>query len=229
MKTKNSQFLCIAFSMIIGFSSCTIEKRLYQPGYNTNWLSLNKKNKTLENDINYPSKTNYDTLTTNFKKLNTKQNYVESKKKYSENIKTSTANEEINLIASTENNQLELQTTNQKSLLTQIVEATQDAEQTLKANPKKSFSKIFTKSDDDPYDDDPDYNNRHRRLSGMALTGFILSLLGFGLLALIFSSIGLSQTNGNPSKWSGKGFAITGFILSILEIFVIVFIVMFSI
>jgi len=48
----------------------------------------------------------------------------------------------------------------------------------------------------------------------MALVGFILALLGFNLIALILSIIGLTNTKKPEYNGDGKGFAIAGIIIS---------------
>jgi len=63
--------------------------------------------------------------------------------------------------------------------------------------------------------------------SGFAVAGFVLGLLGvvpgigllFGVLAIIFGSIGLSQISKNP-ELKGKGIAIAGIVLGVLWIFI---------
>ena len=58
--------------------------------------------------------------------------------------------------------------------------------------------------------------------SGMAIAGMILGILGiiifsplFGLLAIIFSSVGLAKTKDGKKK--GRGMAVTGLIFGILD------------
>ena len=88
------------------------------------------------------------------------------------------------------------------------------------------------------------YNNRYKKrvekvsangdepkMNGMALTGFISSMLGvvlsffligivIGIVATVFSAIGLGKINKEPTKWKGKGLAIAGLVLGIIEIVV---------
>ena len=68
-------------------------------------------------------------------------------------------------------------------------------------------------------------NGGEPRINGMALTGFILSLVGlfifgfiFGVLAIIFSAIGLAKIKKDPAKWKGKGMAIAGLVIGIVAI-----------
>lgn len=88
------------------------------------------------------------------------------------------------------------------------------AEKTTKKDTKKLKRLAFLATKDD--------------LSGMAVAGFVLSLLGLlffflpgfgillGILGLIFSIIGLIQTSNGRS---GKGFAIAGLVLGLIIIF----------
>ena len=63
----------------------------------------------------------------------------------------------------------------------------------------------------------------NKKYNGMCITGFIMGLISAGfywlipflpLLAIIFSSIGLSKTKVENTK--GKGLAVTGLVLGIL-------------
>ncbi len=62
--------------------------------------------------------------------------------------------------------------------------------------------------------------------NGLAIAGFVLSLLGFNVIALILSAVGLAQSkklNGN-----GKGLAIAGIVISSISVvgFIILLIVL---
>jgi Domain of unknown function (DUF4190)/GYF domain 2 len=59
--------------------------------------------------------------------------------------------------------------------------------------------------------------------SGMAIAGLICSILGlfccgplFSTLGLVFSVLGLSQINQNPSRYGGKGVAVAGIVLALI-------------
>lgn len=68
------------------------------------------------------------------------------------------------------------------------------------------------------------------RTSPLAMAGMILGLISvtcglcccygapFNVLGLIFSLVGLSQINGSPSVYTGKGLATTGLITSLLSL-----------
>ena len=59
--------------------------------------------------------------------------------------------------------------------------------------------------------------------SGMAIAGFVMSLLGllifalpFGILGIIFSSLGMQNTSMHASR--GKGLSISGLIIGIIDV-----------
>ncbi len=55
-----------------------------------------------------------------------------------------------------------------------------------------------------------------KKTNGMAITGFVLSFF-CGVLGIVFSAIGLSQTGKNPNQ-GGRGLAIAGLIISIVSL-----------
>ena len=63
------------------------------------------------------------------------------------------------------------------------------------------------------------------RKRGMAVAGFVVSLVGllllpalFGILGVIFSSIGLAKAIKNPDTHKAKGLAIAGLSISVIDI-----------
>lgn len=55
--------------------------------------------------------------------------------------------------------------------------------------------------------------------NGLAIAGFVLSMLGCGFpVGLILSAVALGQFNKNPNQ-NGKGLAIAGLIVSIASVF----------
>ncbi|MDE7168052.1 MAG: zinc-ribbon domain-containing protein [Clostridia bacterium] len=54
--------------------------------------------------------------------------------------------------------------------------------------------------------------------NSMALAGFILALLGFNLIALILSIVGLSNSKKPEYAGDGKGFAIAGIVIACIYI-----------
>lgn len=60
--------------------------------------------------------------------------------------------------------------------------------------------------------------------NSMALAGFILALLGFNLIALILSIVGLTNSKKPEFNGDGRGFAIAGIVIS--SIYLVVFIIL---
>ena len=65
------------------------------------------------------------------------------------------------------------------------------------------------------------------RMSACAIAGFVLSLVGIfvaaiicGTLGLIFSAIGMKETSSNNAV-KGKGLAITGLVISIIDVVIV--------
>jgi hypothetical protein len=56
-----------------------------------------------------------------------------------------------------------------------------------------------------------------QKTNGLAIAGFVTSLLCMGLVGLILSIVGLSQIKKDPSQ-GGKGLAIAGIVLGALGI-----------
>jgi peptidyl-prolyl cis-trans isomerase B (cyclophilin B) len=54
-----------------------------------------------------------------------------------------------------------------------------------------------------------------QKTNGMAIAGFVVSLLCCSPLGIVFSAIGLNQINKDPSQ-GGKGLATAGLILGII-------------
>ena len=63
-------------------------------------------------------------------------------------------------------------------------------------------------------------NDGEKKFNGLAIAGFVLSLLwlyGLGsILGLIFCAIALGKIKRNPEKYKGKGLAIAGLVISIV-------------
>lgn len=58
------------------------------------------------------------------------------------------------------------------------------------------------------------------RTSGMAIAGFVLSLVFCGLLGLIFSIMGNNEIKRSGGTVTGGGFAIAGIVISIIRLII---------
>jgi len=60
-------------------------------------------------------------------------------------------------------------------------------------------------------------NVKNNEWNGLAIAGFVLSLLGFNIVALVLSIVGLCQIKKNGGQ--GQGFAIAGIVVAAVTIF----------
>lgn len=60
------------------------------------------------------------------------------------------------------------------------------------------------------------YGSGGKTLNVCALVGFILALVGGGIVSIILSAIGLNQINKRPDLYTGNGFAVAGLVIGIV-------------
>jgi len=193
---KQLSFIGLAITLVL--NSCTMEKRVYMSGYHIDWKN-GKRN------------SNKQELVSNDNVKQTEQNQIVSVEQ-SENENTvdnSPTVTDDNITASADNQQIILPKKEKINLLSSHKVKTAD-EESFKSEFKKGAKMILANADEP-------------KTNGMALTGFICSLVGlflfpFPFLAIIFSAIGLEKIKEDPTKWKGKKMAIAGLIIGIVEI-----------
>ena len=195
---KQLSFIGLAITLVL--TSCTMEKRVYMSGYHIDWKN-GKRN------------SNKQELVSNDNVKQTEQNQIVSVEQ-SENENTvdnSPTVTDDNITASADNQQIILPKKEKINLLSSHKVKTAD-EESFKSEFKKGAKMILANADEP-------------KTNGMALTGFICSLVGlflfpfpFPFLAIIFSAIGLEKIKEDPTKWKGKKMAIAGLIIGIVEI-----------
>jgi hypothetical protein len=209
MKIKNKIAVIALILSILIPTSCSVKKRVYLSGYHVEWFKNKKQSNTAS--VNKKSQVYAEEL-----KLS-KESHVEVKK-----LTDGSVQENKGLLASAANQQV-FQPKYFKG----------------GSYPKKTLTLIGLEKQAKP-----SYNNRYKKrvekvsangdepkMNGMALTGFISSMLGIvlsffligiviGIVATVFSAIGLGKINKEPTKWKGKGLAIAGLVLGIIEIVV---------
>jgi hypothetical protein len=197
---KQLSFIGLAITLVL--NSCTMEKRVYMSGYHIDWKN-GKRN------------SNKQELVSNDNVKQTEQNQIVSVEQ-SENENTvdnSPTVTDDNITASADNQQIILPKKEKINLLSSHKVKTAE-EESFKSEFKKGAKMILANADEP-------------KTNGMALTGFICSLVGLflfgfafflGFLAIIFSAIGLGKIKEDPTKWKGKKMAIAGLIIGIVEI-----------
>ena len=198
------QLALIALALNLILASCTMQKRVYTSGYHIGW---NKSNHN----------SNKHELTDNKNRIgqNLGETVVQSENEPNtiDNLPSVT---EKNIIATIDNKQIILPQEEKINLLSSPKINSAEEEKQNYTSFKSGFKKgkeIVIGSGDQV------------KLNSMALTGFVLGLIGvvipylgiiLGPLAIIFSAIGLIKIHKESTKWKGKGFAIAGIILGIL-------------
>lgn len=203
---KQLSFIGLAIMLVL--TSCTMEKRVYMSGYHIEWKKSKHKpdRQELANHDNAKQTEQNQTVTVEQSEAAT--NTVD-------NSFVPTVTED-NITASVDNQQTILPQKEKNNLFSSHKVKTVDEEKQNKPSFKSEFkkgAKIILANADEP------------RTNGMALTGFICSLVGLflfglilGVLAIIFSAIGLGEINKDKTKWKGKGLAIAGLIIGIVDI-----------
>lgn len=199
---KQISFIGLAIMFVL--NSCTMEKRVYTSGYHVAWKN---------------GKHNSNKHTENEKQIVRNQTVkVEQTFTASNNVGKTSAwiLIEDNISVSADKEQIILPKKEKINLLSSNKVTTADEEKQTEPSFKSEFkkgAKMLLANGDEP------------KTNGLALSGFICSLVGLflfgfilGVLALIFSAIGLGKINKDTSKWKGKGMAIAGIIIGIIDI-----------
>lgn len=200
-------FALLVFVLLL--TSCSIEKRVYLPGYhvtwkNTNSISTNQKSITSKNlnvdDLNI--KLNIVTPET----TNKTYDQLVSIKEYEDNFTASIENQKIDLLDK-KINQLAL------AGKRKTIAETSEIYQTKKSKLETGINESSNNSEE------------AQKINGFALVGFILGIVGLllmlivgwpfflGTLGIIFSAIGLAHATKGKD---GKSLAIAGLVTSIL-------------
>jgi hypothetical protein len=205
---KNQLFFGLALILVL--SSCTMEKRMYMPGYHVEWnKSKHHADKSELTNINNTK------LSEQIPTIIIGESLTITNTETDEFANTEVEN---SLSASAENNPVILP-------FKKLVPLQENTQQ--KNEFKHSKNKVFFKKKEANklIVDEKSVNNQ---ISGFAIAGFVCSILGFfllllvgwpfllGTLGVIFSALALGEIK-NKNK-SGKGFAIAGLIVGILDI-----------
>lgn len=200
------QLLFTGLATMLILSSCTMEKRVYMSGYHIEWNKSKHNSESKEIASNDNGKQAEQNQIGTVVQVENESNTVENSATVSED----------NITASVDNHQLILPEKEKLNLFSSQKVKTADEEKQTKPSLKSEFkkgAKMILANGDEP------------KKNGMAIAGFVCSLVGLflfgfitGVLAIIFSAIGLGKIKKDPSKWEGKGMAIAGLIIGIVDI-----------
>ena len=212
---KKTSILLIAITSIAFMSSCTMEKRLYMPGYNVEWNKSGNSEEKVNIASNVSSASQEQTTDNNSLSTGNTDNILTE-----EMLTASVNNSDISI----SNNKLQKAFT--KNILYPIKQ-------------KQKINKVhLLKSSDNKY-----FSNAKSEsggANGFAIASLVLGILGIvlifapsiglvimslfaSILAIIFGAIGLGKSKGDShdeGSHGGKGFAIAGLILGLLGLFI---------
>jgi hypothetical protein len=207
MKTIK-QISFIGLTIIFVLNSCTMEKRVYTSGYHVAWK--NGKHNSNKHELLH-TENEKQIVRNQIVKVGQTVTATNSVEKTSARILI-----EDNITVSADKQQIIIPKKEKINLLLSNKVTTADEEKQTEPSFKSEFkkgTKMLLADGDAP------------KTNGLALSGFICSLVGLflfgfilGVLALIFSAIGLGKINKDTSKWKGKGMAIAGIIIGIIDI-----------
>lgn len=241
-KVMNAKFKILILILII-LQSCSIQKRQHFKGYTFHWRKASTKIETvkkIDNDTSNLSQiaiqnvnlTNDFTLKNETSNINLSKGEIENQVKHKLLPNDTLQCDKILLKDGNE-------------ISGKVLEISQKEVKYKKCNnidgplnitdKKNVFMITYANGTKDIFKDEPvekeenstnSNNSSNKRVNGFALTGFILSLVGFSVLALIFCAIGNKQIQDNPNRYTGKGFAAAGTILGIIWLFVLIIILL---
>jgi hypothetical protein len=202
MKTaKNLVLLGIVMSAFL--SSCTMQKCVYSKGYYVDWFD----GKSKKENPKTTDKVSSDELNISCNQLSHEKKEVAQ----NEAIVTEKVDESMAVASSEDNEVLIAQKDRSKSPVSESISASDDVS-SFRNEFKNGVGVIMSPPDD-------------QRTNGMALAGFICSLVGLfifgvvlGVLGIIFSAIGLGKIAKDSSRWKGKGMAIAGLVVGVVDI-----------
>jgi Fe2+ transport system protein B len=226
MKKQSLYFLLLIFIVLVGFNSCTIKKRLYQPGYHVEWHKINKETKLnqgnialLPNDKDSMPDVVYESQETIVEELNNSESTQEFETVYASNDENTTNIEIVN-----SSKHKKTFTNNSKTVASELYKSS------IKEETIKSYN----------------LTNGAAKVHWIAIAGFASGILSiflliffakiflailFGIVGLIFSIIALRIIERNPDKFVGKALAISGLICSIITVsgFILFYLFLFMI
>jgi hypothetical protein len=207
MKKQLFFFLLLVASLIVGFNSCTLKKRLYQPGYHVEWHKIN-------NETDPHSKNKSLTLTEEHgkeKNINENQETI-----VNESYQTMIISDFEQVYASNDEkvSNVEIANSNkQNGTRSDLIKKVTPENNESIMNEKTINSSNLTKEE--------------RKIHWAAIVGFFLSLfvlclfsisvfaaILFALAGLMFSGFGLEKILAYPENYRGKWLAIAGVIIS---------------
>lgn len=231
MVFMNRLNLVSVISILIFFSSCSMEKRLYRNGYNFDLKSVNAEKQRRGKPL--VIKATDISIEDGLLASVNDENLLALSEKHSvkiEGISESIA-EECDLIIFLNGEEISVKVIGTGSDEIRYKRCSNLSGPTYSIRKSEIFmvkyadgtKEVFSIPSEPNKPGAPAYGKR--RTEGFSLAGFITSIAGllffalpFGLASLVFGILGLGKIQNKPDKLKGKGFAIVAIILGLLEI-----------
>ena len=233
--------LLIALALIMSFTSCTVQKRLYRNGYSVHWNSMNKSIKTdvvnneFERSVSELKEENADFVSTSNEIVIQEKAVISLINENHELKKVQNKNTidppkcDVILLKNGEEisaKVLEITPTEVKYKRCDNLEGptTTINKSTIFSITYANGSKEVMKTENTTISNKNSISNENKK-TGFGVASLVLGILGGGvlsILAIIFGAIHISKCNKYPESYRGKGMAIAGMILGIFWIAVLI-------
>jgi hypothetical protein len=215
MKKQSFYFFLLLLIVLVGFNSCTIKKRLYQPGYQVEWHKINKETK--------PNPSN-EALASNDMDNKDESVFENQEIIADESNQTEIIQEDEPVYASNDENANNIE----------IINSTKH-KNTFTTNSKKVTFEIYKSGIRERTIKSPVLNKQEKEIHNAAIIGIVFCILGYGMVAIIslgpslgflvlcmllsaafmllgfiFSYLALSEIKSNPMEYRGSILAKVG-------------------
>lgn len=225
---SRSSFLSVfvTFSLLTLISSCTIQKRIYRPGYSVNWKNVDSQSAESEDVSILDQEISTASLTSSESSISPFNEPIKKVRQDAVHTKIAPDSTDCDIIIL--ENGTEIKANIQEIGTEEItyVKCGDDSNTSLSIKiDDVSEVKIHQNSiESDSRNFGKKYNNAKSEPLGIA--GLVCSVIPFlfplgGVLGIIFGAISLKRINREPSRYKGRGIAIASLAIGIAEVLLI--------
>lgn len=199
---KSSLTILGVIAALLFLNSCSIEKRVYNPGYHIEWRTKRNEN------------------TSKLEKVDLNKD------------ESATVNQEVKIIPDTSNSGLIVPIETNTSTSDCNATSTKTSHiPTVSQLLKNNNVLVSLKKENGAMAQVLKENTKSTRADGMAIVSMVVGIISWftplalavilAILAIIFGAVGLSRIKKNPEELTGKGMAKTGIILGIVGLIIV--------
>lgn len=228
--STSSLIFYITISLLMIISSCSVQKRMYRPGYTVNWKNVESQsnNHSVQSEEVSIIDKELTTGSLSSDECTIPSDFEPTKKVKQDAICTTNSPDSTDCDIIILENGTEIKAEikeigtegitytkcgdDSKTLLSVKIDDVSEVK--IHTNSIKSDSRVYPK------------NYASAKNEPLGIAGLVCSVIPFifplgGLLAIIFGAISLNRINREPNKFKGKGFALASLIIGIVEILLI--------